>query len=572
MQERLASLGFAMALEPVPNNFKALDPNALDDDEDNNSRYPEESGLSLRKTASSRTAGRSAHTSGNASVPSSPFMLRPLKRQRLESPLPRNMQVDQPTNRDAMPPPQKPISRMQSVTRKIIPTLRKKFTQGGRITPVVDNKHTIDGDIPMYGNGYSESSSHVQPADDRPYRGETPYMSGALPVDRPFQVSDSRGSQLFSSIGVENDRPGFTFRASSPVKTSKQNGSYQPVQLPTEPSYIRLMDGLTSDNGVELGLKDPRKNDSHTYQDDAYHMENGTRQVSLYQGSRQKHQEMDDQEHRRSRHPFRRQSPDGHYLSASHSLQPSHGYHANDYASRAYQDPPYNPTTPAPRRDPSHHVESVVSPFVKRNYQNTPVFLKSRIAEPQDSSNRSVAYPSQKFRTNQLQAGWHEPRSLNGLSFFDSPVNSRNQPIQHNSNQRISARPPPSEPYQSRNLNSQGFIMKPETGQSPFLPDNAYGFSRDRPSYSRQQPVPSQPAITFPPYGRSSYTRRGHLPSTMPSVVSERSPVRTQPQWQALQRMGVRSSRHDFSNISGNAFEGPKRQLFSSAKRRSVRR
>lgn len=572
MQQRLASLGFGMALEPVPNNFKALDPHALDDEDGYDGHYPDDSGASLRKTASSRTVGRSAHTSGNASGPSSPFMQRPLKRQRLESPLPSNMQVDQPASRDAMPPPQKPMSRMQSVTRKIIPTLRKKFSNNTRITPVVDNRYTSDGDIPMYGNGHSESAAYVQPVDDRQYRGETPYMSGALPVDRPLQLSDPRGSQLLSGIGVENDRPDFTFRAPSPVRISKQNGGHQPVQLPNEPSYIRLLDGLSRDNGMELGLKDPRRSESHTHQNDAYHSGNGTRQVIPYGGSQQRCEEVDDQEYEVNGHLYPSRQLGGHYSSASRSQEPSHASYADGFISRAYQDPRYHPTTPAPRREsqPNHHADSVVSPFVKSNHPNPPVFFQSRIAEPQDSSHRFVAYPSRKFPTNQSQAGWHEPRSLNGLSFFESPVNSRNQPIQYDSEQRA-ARPSPTQQHQSRNLNSQGFIMRPESGQSPFFRDSAYGLSRDRPSYPQQQ-APSQPSIPYPAYNRSSYTRAGHLPSTMPSIVSGRTPVCTQPQWKALQRMGVRSSRHEFSNVAGNTFEGPKRQLFSSAGRQRVRR
>ncbi|KAF2027821.1 hypothetical protein EK21DRAFT_25968, partial [Setomelanomma holmii] len=157
MRERLASLGFAMALEPVP-NLKSFDLDTLDDDGGMNARHIGDTVPSQRKTTSSHTAGRSAHTSGGAQPgPSSPLTQRPMKRQRLESPLPHNMHVDPPTSRDAMPPPQKSLSKMRSV-RKIFPSIKKRFTSG-RSNPGPQEQHS-NGDVHMYEDAQWDSRSY----------------------------------------------------------------------------------------------------------------------------------------------------------------------------------------------------------------------------------------------------------------------------------------------------------------------------------------------------------------------------------------------------------------------------
>ena len=558
MQQRLAQLGFAIALEPIPNNFRRLDPRALDDGYGPEADHYGSNG-SLRKTASSHTAGRSAHTSGNATAPSSPFLQRPKKRQRLDSPL--------PNSRDAMPPPQKPMSRMQSVTRKIIPTLRKKFT-GGRSTPAPHVDDSYGRDVQMRGNEHWEDTMNSRTTTHQYHHSESPYMSGALPVEQATQATASHGSQLLSSIGVESDKPDFTFRASSPVRNIKQDRNHQPVQLPTEPSYIRLMDGLTHDSGMELGLKDPRQHDSSAYQYDS-----GQRQVNSHPEHGRQHPRWNDRVPSDPGHRFHLQVPNGSSFPVGRLLEHPRDQSADVHVIRAYQEP-LNPATPAARRQQqqSHQMESVVSPFVDNHYRQTPMYSKTRIAEPQDSSNRSVAYPSPRPRLVEIELAWREPRSLNGLSFMDSPVNSRNRPIHYNHDQRAPEQQYPSQRYQSRNLDSRGFITRPETGKSPFFRGSAYESPPERPSYLRQQQVQAKPANSFAYFNRSSRPRSGQVPASMPSIVSGRSPVRSQPQWQALQRMGVRSSRHEFSSNAGSTFDHSSRNVYSSAGRRRVRR
>jgi len=567
MRERLASVGFAMQLEPVP-NLKRFNLDLINDDGGINGDYYGTSGTTLRnKTTSSHTAGRSAHTSGNVAVaPSSP---RPPKRQRVDSPLPDNMQIDSPSSRDAMPPPSKTVSRMRSV-RKMFPTLRKKFSSG-RSTQA--SKYDIH-------SGEDIHMDEDRQWDDRTYgsvrsvRGSerhegTPYMTGALPVGDALYGASTRGSQLLSSIGVNNDEPNFTFRAPSPVKMDRRGNSHQSVQLPTEPSYIRLMDGLSGEVGVELGLKDPRGSISNSYPPgDAAWPSNS------YDHDQHRYGEMD-QENWRPDLPSKQQVPHGQSLPKGYRLsavQPDRTDHRYD---RTFQEMAHNPMTPAPRKfqQPSHQIENVVSPYIESNNHNATQFSKPRMAETQDSSNHFAAYRSPRPRVIAPEPDWREPRGLNGLSFFESPVISRShrQPQRVQEQHQIN-RPPPSRQYQSRNLTSKGFITRPMAEQSPFFRDSAYGSSRDRPSPNSQQHVQSSNAIPFASFSRSTYSRPSQVPSAMPPIVSERSQVRTQPQWDALQRVGVRSSRHDFGQNAGNAHGGSAPNFFPGVGRRSVRR
>ncbi|KAI4629205.1 uncharacterized protein J4E87_003467 [Alternaria ethzedia] len=367
MQKRLAQLGFAMALEPVP-NFKGIDPHAFDSDE----ASPERSGRSdgkLRTTASSHTAGRSAHTTGRLGTASSgSFVPRPMKRQRLDSPLPTNTQAGHPSSRDAMPPPPKPMSRMQSM-RKMFPSLRKKFSSD-RSRSAADGSFEDDADVQMYDNGHWQDVEVSRHPGRDDFRDETPYMSGALPVEQPHQASDVRGSQLLASVGLKDNRPDFTFRASSPVKMDKQSSGHRPVHLPTEPSYIRLMDGLSRDNGMELGLKDPREQTSTDYRND------GRNRQVLPAYRHEHHAERAD--YRRPLdlgHPFMHQSPHRSPASVDARQYPSSDHQTNECTNRAHGMPDLGPTTPAPRRqqNPGHQIESVVSPYFRTGHNQARV-------------------------------------------------------------------------------------------------------------------------------------------------------------------------------------------------------
>jgi hypothetical protein len=266
-------------------------------------------------------------------------------------------------------------------------------------------------------------------------------------------------------------------------------------------------------------------------------------------------------------------NPNGTYRSAGARLNSPSLARTDKYHDRTLQLQGRTPVTPAPRihHEANHQIENVVSPFLGNNNYAFSRIPNNRFAEPQDSSNRSIVYRSPRFRMEEPESRWREPRGLHGLSFFDSPVFSGTQ-LNQNSKGDRSDRPSPSRRHQSRNVNTNEYIVKPEGGRSPFFRDSAYGSSRERRVYSRQHHVQPKAAIPFPSSNRSAYSRVGQVPSAMPSIVSDRSPVRTQPQWQGLQRMGVRSSRHDFSNIAGDAYASSNRISFPGVGRCRVRR
>ncbi|CAG5181999.1 uncharacterized protein ALTATR162_LOCUS9941 [Alternaria atra] len=354
MQKRLAQLGFAMALEPVP-NFKGIDPLTFDSDE----ALPEDigqPGVKLRTTASSHTAGRSAHTTGRLGTTSSgSFVQRPMKRQRLDSPLPNNIQIDHPSSRDAMPPPPQPMSRMRSM-RKMFPSFRKKFSRD-RSHSVADEAFEDNGDAQMYENGHWQDTEFDKCPARNDFRGEAHYMSGALPVEQSHQASDPLRSQLPS---FQDNGSNFTFQAPSPVKMDKQGNGHCLVDLPTEPSYIRLMDGLLGDNGVELGLKDPRKQPNTNYCGDS-----GNRQVPHDYLNEDILQGVDCEKRWNLGHPFMHQSPSGSFTSVDvREYSPSHRQ-TNRYTNRAKDISALGPATPAPRRQqhPGHQIESVFKSF-----------------------------------------------------------------------------------------------------------------------------------------------------------------------------------------------------------------
>jgi hypothetical protein len=577
MRKRLASLGFAMALEPVP-NLKGFDLNAMNDDGGINGNYYGTSGTLLRNTTSSHTAGRSAgqpaQTSSNAiTASSSPSIQRPLKRQRIDSPLPNNTQIEPPTSRHAMPPPQKPVSRMRSV-RKIFPTLKKKFT--GRQSPkasAYDSRGV--NDVPMHEDGPWDSTISVFGTDGPTFmrqdssHEETQYMSGALPAESPQHSANRRGSQLLSSISANNDTAHFTFRSSSPVKMDNVTGSHHPVQLPTEPSYIRLMDGLSRDNGVELGLKDPRD-----YAPSSFEHFNANGRDTLFVRDPRSNTELDARDDRYQGSSYRYQLPHELPHLRRNDPNPTRANH-NEHMNGTYRDMMRSPLTPASQafNHPGRQID-IVSPYVQRSSLNSTHFSRPRIAEPQGSSNRFADYRSLRPRriAPEPDSGWQNARGLNGLSFFDSPVLSDRQQSQSSHARRQIDRPLPSRQYHSRDIAPGGQIITAEAGNSPFFQDSAYDSSRDRSTFFSQQHVPSSPENPFRSFTRSANSRLGQVPSTMPSIISSRSLVRTRPQWEALKRMGVRSSRREFSKDTRNAYTNPPRHTISSVGRRNVRR
>lgn len=563
MKHRLASLGFAMALEPVP-NFKWVDPHAFHSDEAIQADPVGDSGTLSRKTASSQTAGRSTHLSGRvATAPLSPFGQRPLKRQRLDSPIPGSMQFDHPTSREAMPPPPKPRSRMQSV-RKIFPTLRKRFSRG-HFVPTPDNSSRASADVRMYDTEHWRIGDDDQSSNRDGFQCDTPDISDSLPIEQSEEFGIQCEYQTLSRPGIDGNGLDRTFQSSSPIKSNAALNRHQPVQLPTEPSYIRLMDGLSHDTGIELGLKDPREDTVRGSEDIANKHsvnshESGHRQqdVGLQNRWSLGHRSLD-QSH-------------GFSLRQQGMLNPRNVDQTDGHINKEYPST-FGPVTPKPSKyqQPGRRIENVVSPFFKSNYHRASAHSRSGFAEPQHSSNRFGASPSQRYKVMEPRLDFAEPRSLNGLSFCESPVNSQNERIQYSQERKPIMAMAPLGHHQSRNLDSRGFIIRPEIGRLHYDRDSAYSpVQNNRASYSRQMPTHSQPAISTPAYKHLSYSRSSRFPSAMPSVRQGPFPKCTQPPWESLQRMGVRTS-HSSQKISQDRVSRSARRGPSSAHRRRIR-
>ncbi|KAF2690634.1 hypothetical protein K458DRAFT_354819 [Lentithecium fluviatile CBS 122367] len=564
LQERLAMLGFHMALEPIPNFGEPLPLDTEGNFDGGGTSHP---GVEQQHTASSHTVGSSAHNTGHAEEvagSSSPQTSRPKKRIRTDSSSRPNNIHAAPSSRDLMPPPSKPLSRMRSV-RKLIPsTIRKKFSgsKANRIAAV----DAAEPDVQMFGNGYWETvDPPAQPSSDRerpPSRhGDgtpqgPPCMSGALPVENAQQTRYASEMQPLSNVDLSPGQAEFTFRSPSPIK---MDGT-QANRIPAEPSYIRLMDGLGRDNGLNLGLQDPRgRSSNQTHQTTQVARSSGTEHDQASAGGQQT----------------------SGYASPMHTLPTySHAdslrsYPANTFANQSDERARVDPVTPASIRHqrPAQEVDQVVSPFFRSSSRYSPQYSRSQVAERQNSMIHSSGYLYHQQPEPLAQGDWRGRRSLNGLSFFDSPLNQRNEPIERRYERRPTQYITIPQKHQPRNLDSRGFITRSHDSRSPCVINHSYN-SFDRSLNSRQQPVHPQPAIPFPSFSRASQSRAAPPPSAMPSIVSSRSrsPIRNSSQLQGLEQTGVRSSRPSHTHISGNTFSTPARTLFSSSGRRSIRR
>jgi hypothetical protein len=555
-----------MPLEPVP-NFKGVDPSAFDSDEALSEDDNGDSAGVLRKTTSSHTIGRYARTPSRIGTkPPSPYIQRPVKRQRLDSPLPRDIEIDRFSGQPPLPPPIKPMTRMQSV-RKMFPSLRKKFSSD-RSSPLVEES---PGEIHMYDNASWQKAKTTRQQAHNGVHSEPPYMSGALPKEQPFQNSELRSPRLLDSIGRPKYQSGFTFQAPSPVRMDTRRNKHHFVRLPIEPSYIRLMDGLSCESEVELKLKDPRDNLGSSYEGDGRNRQAGhmyEKQAAQQSASRQDYWSL--------RNPPMHQYPYESSTSVGIYQRPPRSGQTNLSPNRTYNRPNLGRATPSPRKyqHTNNPIENVVSPFFRNSHSRAQICSPPGLAEPEDSSNRSAVYRSQRPRTAKPQATWPEPRSLNGLSFFDSPVSPSKEPRRlTQSYSQVDVEPVlSSRHHQTHNANSSGFIRRPETEFPQYSKHSAYVSSQNRASYVRQPIGYLHTVPNSSSNNHTIYNRNEKAISSVPSVLSNRSSVRSQPQWKSLQRAGVRSSRNTFSGFAGYRLGASSKDLFPVSGRRNVLR
>jgi hypothetical protein len=524
-------------------------------------------GTDQQNTASSHTAGRSAHNTGYAEEVGetpSPQTRRPHKRLRIDSPATSKNLHAAPSSRDLMPPPPKSISRMRSV-RNIFPTIRKKFSNG-KPSPLPRHPHPVNSDVQMYENGYWEAvSASDQPSSDQdrpPARHDTqrnsPYMTGALPIENHEQTLYTRELQSRADGEPNDSRAEFTFRSPSPIKMIRHSNT-----LPTEPSYIRLLDDLGHDSGLNLGLQDPRGDTCQQIY------------ASTPTAQRGGDGRRDDQPWRLSndtpnQSPLRVPSSQTYRQPNIRKSRP-----VNVSSRNTPNRMPINPVTPAPARfqRPAQEVDQVVSPFFGNTHHSPIQYIRAPVAERKDSMIPSNGYLYRRQPQLTEQADWRRGRSLNGLSFFDSPLNDRNEPIERRHEARQSEYIAPPQQYQRRNFYSRGFNTRPENIRSPYANNGSYD-SFDKSYRTCQQPVHSRSVIPFPSFDRTSQSRAAPLPSATNAFISNRvrSPIRNKSRLNGLERAGVRSSRMSHRSIPGNAFPTPGRTVFSSSGRRSIRR
>lgn len=554
MKDRLASLGFQMPLEPLTYKGQLC---PLEDASHAVEVHSGGSSTTLGPTSSYDAIGRSAKTLVNpeAALSPNPLQTRPLKRQRIGYPQHEQNLRTYPSqqrrldSRDLMPPPAKPLSRMRSI-KKFFPTFRKK--PHDRTPPILSENPAFNNvqhtqDVQMLEDeswenlapGAGRSESLKRPSTRYSYsQSDTPYMTGALPAGQNPRMTSSPQPSILSNIGANSKNAEFSFRSSIKPTVQQMN------PLPSEPSYIRLFDGLNHNSDFDFGLADPRQSGA-----DQYQPHNRNRQYPEAHDSRPQHG-IDAPKRWSFGHAFLHQSPNGASSSAYPHPDPLRSnpasHDANDWPSQE----PINPITPVPARSQqqTQSGESVVSPFFKSSNRNSHVLQRARVAEPEDSSlHHSDAYQFRRRPVPANQTDWREPRTLNGLSFFNSPLNGRHEAIDH----RFSY------------VNADPFMLQEQSYKSS-----------GRSLHPRQPAAASRSAIPFLSLKRSSNPQAAPLPSPMPSIVASERPLlrSSSAHRNNLANAGVRGSQVGDVRLQGKKFSPPKKTIFTSAGRRTIRR
>ncbi|PVI07897.1 hypothetical protein DM02DRAFT_235382 [Periconia macrospinosa] len=224
-----------------------------------------------------------------------------------------------------------------------------------------------------------------------------------------------------------------------------------------------------------------------------------------------------------------------------------------DEPRRENEPGPVTPRTVSIRR-PADTPNRIVSSHFRHTDHISHLTLGDTRTERQNSSDPFATFRSHRSEDNLFQdqtCTWDDAPGLNGLSFFSSPVNQKYEPIDWK-------RPPITPLYtttphnlQVRNLDSRGFITKPNIENTQRQID-----SRSASPY--RLPGPPQP---------SGITQ-------FPSTTLSSSPNRASNenlQLIGLRRFGVRSSHRPQTNTPSNAYT-PKRPGDSHSKLRTVKR
>ena len=452
---------------------------------------------------------------------------------------PNNIPPIRVDSRDLMPPPRLPLT---------------KFPQESSIRHVAsydESGSALNTDLQIYENknwqslGHSGRNNNTQTYSHTQARGSTAQQVRSPPLERHHQTL--RGQR--ETNGAPN------MLSSSPTKTLELPArSSRQVDMP----FLQRLDESTKSGGDYGYLPNARYDMAQSYNTRNYKnpCSPGIHDVPV-----------DAEEtrilqpdfslpvtHQSPRRPF----PRGHdfvdrekYQRASSSTL-AHGSDRNIF----------NPKTPAPRQiNNAKHQESVLSPFFKSTQRNNYVFARARDSpnKPQ-SVHQSFPEVLQGYKMAPAPLNRTEPRSLNGLSFINSPQDTMKESFYESRNPRIvdprSSRLPLT--YSSPR-NEQRFFLRSNDSHSSFI---------------RRETLSTLP--------HQSYSRQAAtLPSSVPSSILDDPPLRPSKSFSngsTLAAIGVKSSTvhgasypYTVGGSGGQYF--PSRGLFSSTGgRRSVRR
>lgn len=533
MRARLSSLGFAMALEPIP-NLKKLDIHMIDDESNSPNHRTPASATTSRRTTINNDDTEMTHMSGALNPPEDPVSTRPAKRQRVASL--EEMQEKSSTDRELMPPPRQTLSRKLSV-RKIIPTLRRKFNVR---TPRLSTDRSHEGEM------YSDNREPITPHDSdsvvehRRVIGASDDASFPIASQNtPLQAFQDPKSSRVTNVTNSN----FTFR--SPSANAIQSDYRSQARLPQERSYLRLMDGLSYNDGIELGLQDPRQNMTYDVQPSNGHIPSLISPELL-----QYDQPVREQSMWRSGFPHFRRKP------IETSVPPHETFQRGAYVNTGHNSSQeleaggtIMPVTPMRQGslDRNPPMDSVVSSCAKHIYQMPSGYENHGVAEVRGSSTRSGGYQLHDPQTSNSRPRWEAPRGLNGLSFIDTPLDSQNRPIRYQDGFVTSSSPH----YTPTSKTFDGHIVRREQHESPYFSRSTYQPSthlsiNDRQSHRHQLAAPTK---SYSSFKSPALSRLSALPQASPLTLKARS----QPQWHRLQRAGVRSSRQGFQTQISNS-------------------
>ena len=452
---------------------------------------------------------------------------------------PNNISSIRVDSRDLMPPPRLPFA---------------KFPQESSIRHVSsydESGSALNADLQIYENknwqslGHSGRNNNTQTYSHTQARGSTVQQVRSPPLERHRQTP--RGQR--ETNGAPN------MLSNSPTKTLELPArSSRQVDMP----FLQRLDESTKSGGDYGFLPNAQYDMTQSYNTRNYKNSCSPGIHNVPVDAEETRILQPDFSLRVTHQPPRRPFPRGHdfvdhekYQRVSSSTL-AHGSDRNVF----------NPKTPTPRHvNNVKHQESVLSPFFKSTQRDNHVFARTRdsLKKPQ-SVHQSFPEVLQGYKMAPAPLNRTEPRSLNGLSFINSPQDTMKESFYESRNLRI---------VDPRSLRLPLTYSSPRNEQRFFLRSN-----NSHSSFIRRETLSTLP--------HQSYSRQAAtLPSSMPSsILDDRSlrPSKSFSNGSTLAAIGVKSGtvhRASYPSTAGGSGDQyfPSHGLFSSTGgRRSVRR